>query len=195
MSNHQLVDAIRIAVDAHGYQLDKAGLPYILHPLHVMNSVDSIDAKIVAVLHDTIEDTTQTLAGLCSAGFSPEIVNAVDAISKRKGESYDDYLARVKANPLALRVKLADMAHNSSSQRLEALEPGERKYLEGKYFSARTFLAGGYGLLPLVDGMGFGAAVKYLESVGYENPYAYLIKSEREGRIDLDFKNTITLVG
>lgn len=193
-NNQQLIDAIRIAVDAHGIQLDKAGMPYILHPLHVMNNVDEIDAKIVAVLHDVVEDTAQTLEGLRYYGFSAEVIDAIDAITKRKGESYDDYLTRVKANPLALRVKLADIAHNSSPKRLDYLDNHERKYLEGKYMAARIFLAGGYGLLPLVNGLRFGEAIKYLESVGYEDAYVYLTKSERDGKISLDFKNTITII-
>lgn len=139
MHSSFLTLAIRIALGAHGDTLDKGGMPYILHPLHVMDCVDSIDAKIVAVLHDTIEDTSQTLVGLWTAGFSDEIIDAIDAISKRKGEKNQDYWARVKANPLALRVKLADIAHNSSEGRLAALPKEEADYLRNKYSKARDF--------------------------------------------------------
>lgn len=151
-SNELLLQAIRLALDAHGDQLDKAGMPYILHPLHVMNSVDSIDAKIVAVLHDVIEDTKATFLfsencyAICiwfnktSYNFPPHILEALAAISKIVGETNKEYWIRVKANPLALRVKLADIGHNSSEERLNALPPEEATYLRTKYAKALKYL-------------------------------------------------------
>lgn len=131
-----------MAVQAHDNDLDKGGMPYILHPLHVMDCVEDIDAKIVAVLHDTIEDTHQTLEGLRVAGFSDTIIDAVDAITKRKLEKKEAYWARVKANPLALQVKIADIAHNLSPKRLAVLSEDERNYLRSKYAKAIKFLTG-----------------------------------------------------
>ena len=140
MNAYHLTNAIHIAAAAHGDQLDKGGLPYILHSLHVMGAVDGIDAKIVAVFHDVVEDTSQTLEGLRTAGFSEEILDAVEAITKRKGEKKEAYWARVKANPLALQVKLADIAHNLSEDRLAVLPPDEAEYLRTKYAKALKFL-------------------------------------------------------
>jgi (p)ppGpp synthase/HD superfamily hydrolase len=170
MSSHSsfLTLAITIAVQAHGNDLDKGGMPYILHPLHVMDCVDGIDAKIVAVLHDTVEDTNQTLEGLRTAGFSDTIIDAVDAITKRKGEKKREYWARVRANPLALYVKLWDMAHNSSPRRLEALAEKEADYLIKKYDEGRAFFAEENGLVPLMVDRRFIDVKQMLEAVGYQ---------------------------
>lgn len=138
--NEQLWVAIDIAVHAHDMQLDKGGMLYILHPLHVMDSVDGIDAKIVAVLHDVVEDTETTLENLAAYEFPQEILDAIDAITKRDGEKKEAYWARVKANPLALQVKFADIAHNSSPARLASLSKDEAEYLAGKYAKAINFL-------------------------------------------------------
>ena len=135
---HLLEKAIVLATEAHAGQVDKAGLPYILHPLAVMLSVHTMDEKIVAVLHDTIEDTDLLTADLITAGFSHEIIEAVMAISKQDGESYGDYLERVKASPLALSVKLSDIGHNMS--RLTNLEPDHAGYLAKKYTRALKVL-------------------------------------------------------
>jgi len=137
---NMLIKAIEIALCFHGRQLDKAGMPYILHPLHVMDKVNGIEAKIVAVLHDTVEDTNLTLEALANAGFDDTIVNAIDAISKRKGETNEDYWTRVKSNKLALQVKLVDIAHNSSEERLAALSDEQATYLRDKYAKAKAFL-------------------------------------------------------
>jgi (p)ppGpp synthase/HD superfamily hydrolase len=134
-----LEQAIEVAVNAHRGQRDKVGMPYILHPLTVMGSVQGFEAKMVAVLHDTVEDTHVKIQDLARV-FPAPVVAAVDAISKREGETNREYWSRVKANTLALRVKLADIAHNSSPERQECLEPDERAYLEKKYRKAVDFL-------------------------------------------------------
>lgn len=135
-----LTRAIRVATLAHEGQLDKAGQPYIYHPLAVMFSMNPLDivGMIVAVLHDVVEDTKTTLADLAE-WLPSDLVDAVDAISKRKGESNREYWARCKANPIARRVKLADMAHNCSPERLAALPYGEQEYLSKKYGEAFVF--------------------------------------------------------
>ena len=115
-----LADAIVLAAKAHGVTPDKSGVePYLLHPLRVMLRMKTEPERIVAVLHDVVEDTPVTLADLRREGYSRQIVKAVDAITRRKhqGETYDEYLDRVAANPLAKRVKLADLADNMSDVR------------------------------------------------------------------------------
>jgi (p)ppGpp synthase/HD superfamily hydrolase len=113
-----LTKAIEIATQAHQGQVDKAGKPYIFHPLAVMGLVEGEADKIVAVLHDVVEDTPITLADLTAEGFSPGCVAAVDAITKRDGEPLDDYLEQVKSDPIAIRVKLADLTRNMDLSRI-----------------------------------------------------------------------------
>lgn len=135
----QLKVAIDLANKYHYGQVDKSGLPYILHPLHVMNNVDGIEAKIVAILHDILEDTLITEPDLILYGFDLNIVDSVVALTKIKGESYDDYLKRVKENDLARIVKCADLAHNMDITRLH--NPTEKDYKRvEKYKKAYDYL-------------------------------------------------------
>ena len=127
--------AISIASNAHVGQLDKNGKAYILHPLAVMAKVRSQDAKIVAVLHDTIEDTTLGLDFL-SGIFKKRIIDALDAISKTNEETYFEYIGRVSENKLATEVKIADLRHNSLPER--AFEGS--KGLEKRYYKALVIL-------------------------------------------------------
>ena len=110
--------AKRIALTAHEGQVDKAGAPYWHHPAFVADYVTSPEAKVVAWLHDVVEDTEWSLDDLRTEGIWPEIVEGVDAITKRAGEAYECYLDRVKANPFALAVKLADLTHNMDLSRI-----------------------------------------------------------------------------
>jgi len=110
--------AYKIACKVHENQLDKGGNPYILHPIAVSEMVDTEDEKIVALLHDTVEDTSITFEELKDYGFSNEIIIAIKAITKIKGESYEDYIDRVKDNPIALKVKIADLKHNMDLRRI-----------------------------------------------------------------------------
>ena len=135
-----LEKAILVATMSHEGQVDKGGLPYILHPLAVMLSLpaDDVSGRIVAVLHDVVEDTSTTLLNLSSWLPIAEL-QAVDAMSKRKGESNRDYWTRCKANPIAARVKVADMRDNSSPERLACLSYAEQEYLSEKYKEALAF--------------------------------------------------------
>lgn len=138
---HLLEKAINWAVLAHVGQTDKIGLPYILHPLAVMLSLPAhdVEGRIVAVLHDTVEDTAMSLDML--AGWLPEpMLGAVDAMTKRKGEELEAYWGRVKANRIALRVKRADIAHNTSPERLDCLDNHTAERLKKKYSRAIRFL-------------------------------------------------------
>jgi GTP diphosphokinase / guanosine-3',5'-bis(diphosphate) 3'-diphosphatase len=110
--------AINLAQHIHASQVDKAGKPYIDHPLRVMQCMDGVAEKIVAVLHDAVEDSDLTLEDLKQMGFSEEVVTAIAAITKQADEDYERYLARVIANPIAVKVKIADMTDNMDMSRL-----------------------------------------------------------------------------
>ena len=129
----QLVHAIHIAIRAHGEQKDRNGQPYIGHCFRVMNAGQTIEEKIVGVLHDVLEDTELTIGDLLIEGFSEEMVDAVHTLSKLENEDYDHYLRRVMRCNLATRVKLNDLTDNMDLRRLETLEDEDifrmRKYL------------------------------------------------------------------
>ncbi|MED3550139.1 GTP pyrophosphokinase [Cytobacillus praedii] len=110
--------AIQIAVEAHYGQKDKGNSPYILHPLRVMHNVKEYNEKIIAVLHDVIEDTNVTLDDIRNEGYPEEILFALDCITKRKGEVYKDYLERVKQSELSRIMKLADLEDNCDLSRI-----------------------------------------------------------------------------
>lgn len=134
-----LTHAIRLAALHHHGQLDKAGKPYILHPLYVMMQMETEDEQIVAVLHDLIEDTSFSKDDLY-ANFTTTIYFAVMAMTKKPGEKYTDYLRRVKDNKIATKVKIQDMLHNSSEERLKVLDEDEAEYLRNKYKKGLEFL-------------------------------------------------------
>ena len=111
--------AIVIAAEAHAGRTDKAGAPYILHPLRMMMDLISAEERIVAVLHDVCEDCPGwTFERLRGEGFSEEILAALDLVTKRKGEPYEDFALRAAANPIGRRVKLADLRDNSDLSRI-----------------------------------------------------------------------------
>lgn len=134
-------DAIDIAVSAHAGQKDKAGRDYISHPVRVMASFSTPLAKMVAVLHDVIEDTPIQLEDLSALGCPEQVLVALAAITHPPGEPNVDYWARVKANPLARQVKLADIADNSREDRLVDLDEATATRLRAKYERALAFLA------------------------------------------------------
>jgi (p)ppGpp synthase/HD superfamily hydrolase len=110
--------ALLIATNAHTGQVDKGGNPYILHPLAVAARVQTIEEKIVAILHDTVEDTSITLDDLLIEGFSKEIVDGVDAMTRRENETYMEFIHRAKNNPIARNVKIADILENMDLSRI-----------------------------------------------------------------------------
>lgn len=116
--------AIKIAIDAHAGQVDKGGQPYILHPLRVMLAMETEDERIVAVLHDVIEDTAITANDLYwMHGFKPSIMIAVVALTRCKNEDYFDFIRRCMGNPLARAVKIADIRDNLDPRRLLSSDP------------------------------------------------------------------------
>ena len=116
-----LAHAIALAAQAHETQTDKAGAPYILHPLRLMFKMSSETEMAAAVFHDVVEDTDWTLEGLRAEGYAEDVLAAVDALTHRDGEDYETYLARVSANPTARKVKLADLEDNMDVRRLSVL--------------------------------------------------------------------------
>lgn len=116
--------AIEIAAAAHAGQVDKAGAPYILHPLRVMLRMTTGNERIAAVLHDVVEDSRWTLDLLRAEGFSEDIVRAIDSVTRREGETYEAFVARAGLDPVGRRVKLADLEDNCDLGRIAA--PSER---------------------------------------------------------------------
>ena len=138
----KLEDAISLATEAHNGQKDKNGAPYILHPLRVMARVQSDTEKIAAVLHDTIEDTDYTIEKLREKGYSEQVLETVDCLTKRDNEDYDEYLKRCKSNPIACKAKIADLEDNMDIRRFEVLTEEDLKQLN-KYLDAWRCLTKG----------------------------------------------------
>lgn len=138
----KLQRAIEIATEAHQGQFDKAGRDYIGHPLRVMEMGKSEDEKIVGVLHDVIEDTDWTFEKLAEEGFSDEVIAALRCVTKTsENENYDDFIDRVKKNPLAVAVKINDLTDNMDIRRLPYLSDKDVKRLK-KYLKAYKRLTG-----------------------------------------------------
>ncbi|GIV60845.1 HD domain-containing protein [Rhodocaloribacter litoris] len=116
-----LEDAIALAVEAHRGQRDKAGAPYVLHVLRVMLAMPDETAMMAAVLHDVVEDTGYTLDDLRAAGYPEAVVSAVDALTRRPGETYEAFVRRAAAHPVGRLVKQADLEDNMDLRRLGPL--------------------------------------------------------------------------
>lgn len=132
---HLLNRAISIAKLAHANQKDKAGADYIHHPLRVMDAGKTTDEKIVGVLHDVIEDSEWTFDMFKEEGFSPEVLDALRCLTKlSEEEPYEQFIDRVKSNPLAIAVKLNDISDNMDIRRLPEMTDNDvirlRKYLQ-----------------------------------------------------------------
>ncbi|OPY28909.1 MAG: bifunctional (p)ppGpp synthetase II/ guanosine-3',5'-bis pyrophosphate 3'-pyrophosphohydrolase [Methanocella sp. PtaU1.Bin125] len=140
-----LEDAIILAANAHKGQRDRNDEPYVMHPVRVMAQLWKEDERMVAILHDVVEDTHVTLDDLRKAGYPDRIVAAVDAISRRKdaGESFSQYIRRVKTNPLATKVKIADLRDNSNLDRLPKVEAFDLRRLD-RYNRALQYLINRY---------------------------------------------------
>ena len=132
--------AIQCAVKAHAGQKDKAGAPYILHPLRIMMKMDSQAGMIAAMLHDVVEDSSVTLADLRAEGFSDEVIAAVDHLTRREGEAYEIFINRLRHNPLAVKVKLADLEDNMDIRRIENVTERDIERIQ-KYQAAWEILS------------------------------------------------------
>lgn len=138
---HLTNEAMKIAYRAHHGQVDKGGIPYIFHPFHLAEQMTDEYTTCVALLHDVVEDTDVTLEAL-SAVFPAEVVEAVALLTHRPGDDYLQYVAAIRENPIARAVKLADIAHNSDTTRLETTADNlaAQKRLHEKYSKALQIL-------------------------------------------------------
>lgn len=136
----QLERAIAVALEAHQGQTDRYGSPYILHPLFVMMQMDSENEMVAAVLHDVLEDSELTLEYLRDQGFQPEVLEAVRLLTHDpEALSYQEYVRRLKLNPIAAKIKLADLKHNMDIRRMNRVEEKDIARLE-KYRRAWEIL-------------------------------------------------------
>jgi GTP diphosphokinase / guanosine-3',5'-bis(diphosphate) 3'-diphosphatase len=133
--------ALAIAAAAHRDQLDKGGQPYIMHPIRVAQAVwaQGEAHRIVAILHDVVGDSPWTTIMLCEEEFAPDVIAAVEAMTKRKGEGYMEYLVRVAADPIARAVKIADLSDNMGVNRIVGDEGEERR--RARYGQALRFFS------------------------------------------------------
>jgi len=131
--------ALRLAYDAHAGQSDKSGLPYIHHPLHLAEQMQDESTTILALLHDVVEDTQYSIEDIEAMGFDREITDALRLMTHDKRVPYMEYVEKLKKNPLARTVKLADLRHNSDLSRLNEVTEKELKRIE-KYRAAIELL-------------------------------------------------------
>ncbi len=132
--------ALKLCFEAHKEQVDKSGMPYVFHPFHLAEQMTDEATTVVALLHDVVEDTDITFNDLEEKqGFSDEIINALKLLTHDKSVPYMDYVAEIKKNTIATKVKLADLKHNSDITRLSVVD---EKALERKtkYEKAIKFL-------------------------------------------------------
>ena len=131
--------ALKLCFDAHKNQVDKSGMPYVFHPFHLAEQMETEETIIVALLHDVIEDTEYTIEDLIEEGFDKTVVDAVALMTHADGVDYMQYIAAIKQNPIAKAVKLADLRHNSNISRLDVID--EKAYeRRKKYLEALEFL-------------------------------------------------------
>jgi len=131
--------ALKIMAEAHKGQLDRSGLPYILHPFHVAEQMRDEATTAAALLHDVLEDTDMTEDQLLEAGIRPDVVRAVVLLTHKEGVDYFDYVRALSEDPVAREVKLADLDHNSDLGRLDAVSERDLERLK-KYEKAKDIL-------------------------------------------------------
>ena len=130
--------ASKIAYRAHDGQTDKAGVPYIFHPIHIAEQMDSEESCVVALLHDVIEDSDITLE-ILSKYFNDDIITALRVLTKKENDDYVMYIKRVKTNKLATKVKIKDLEHNMDLTRLDEITDKDKKR-SMKYWEAIRYL-------------------------------------------------------
>lgn len=111
--------ALKICFNAHINQVDKTGIPYVFHPFHLAEQMDDEDSVCVALLHDVVEDTEITFEDLINEGFNKNVINALKLLTHVDDTPYMEYVKEIKTNPIAKKVKLADLKHNSDLTRLD----------------------------------------------------------------------------
>ena len=131
--------AMKLCFIAHRDQMDKSGMPYVFHPFHVAEQMTDEETIIVALLHDVVEDTSYTIENLREMGFSEIVLDALTLMTHDDGTPYMDYVAKLRCNPIARKVKLADLRHNSDLTRLDYVDNKSRERVE-KYAAAIRML-------------------------------------------------------
>lgn len=131
--------ALKVSFEAHKNQVDHSGTPYVYHPYHLAEQMTDETTTCIALLHDVVEDTDITLVQLREMGFPDIVVEAVGVLTREHGVPYQEYIKRVKSNPLARIVKLADLEHNSDMSRLQEIDE-RSKSLAKRYEKARACL-------------------------------------------------------
>ncbi len=131
--------ALRLSFEAHKDRLDKSGMPYVYHPFHLAEQMDSEETVIVALLHDVVEDTDYSIQDIAAMGFSKAVIDALTLMTHDKAVPYPEYVAKIKTNPIATAVKLADLRHNSDLSRLETVDDAALRRVQ-KYKAAIALL-------------------------------------------------------
>ena len=131
--------ALKLCFEAHKEQYDKSGLPYVFHPFHLAEQMDTEETTIVALLHDLVEDTDYTIEALVDMGFDKSITDAIALMTHADNVAYMDYVRAIKDNPIAKAVKLADLKHNSDLTRLDTIDEKALSRRE-KYLKAIAIL-------------------------------------------------------
>lgn len=132
--------ALKLSFEAHKNQVDKSEMPYVYHPFHLAEQMETEETVIVALLHDVVEDTDYTLDDIREMGFPDSVVEALALMTHNKSVPYMDYVAKIKDNPIAKAVKLEDLKHNSDLSRLDIIDEKALKRVE-KYAAAMRTLS------------------------------------------------------
>lgn len=133
--------ALKLSFEAHKDQVDKSGMPYVFHPFHLAEQMDTEEKVVVALLHDVVEDTDYSLKDLENMGFPESVIQALALLTHERGVPYMDYVARIKENPIASAVKLVDLRHNSDLSRLDFVDEKAVARIQ-KYKKAIALLSG-----------------------------------------------------
>ncbi len=131
--------AMDLMFEKHKNQKDKSGSPYVFHPWHVAEQMDDEDSTCLALMHDLIEDTNTTIEEIKNLGFNDNIIDALALLSRKENEDYFEYIKKIAKNPLDIKVKLADLKHNSDETRLTSIKESDIKRQE-KYKKAINYL-------------------------------------------------------
>ena len=131
--------AMKLCFEAHKDQRDKTGLPYVFHPFHLAEQMQDEDSTVLALLHDVVEDSDYTLEDLRHFGFNSRVLTALSLLTHDPKVPYMDYVRQIRENPLATRVKLADLRHNSDMTRLDVITEFDQRRAE-KYQAAIRLL-------------------------------------------------------
>ena len=131
--------ALKLCFEAHKDQKDKSGMPYVFHPFHLAEQMETEDTTVVALLHDVAEDTAYTLEDLACMGFGETVMQALALLTHDDAVDYMDYVREIRNNPVAKAVKLADLRHNSDITRLDVVDEKALERRE-KYRKAMALL-------------------------------------------------------